>query len=205
MVLQSPARRLLTEATAALAYLPLSARAAANGVASLGADGKVPAAQLPTASAPPKFIRPTASLTPTPTVTDVPGFAVALDAVGLWEIDVYTYVTPTANQNLNHGLVPTGGLAIDPARSNFLATWHSTSTTAQTVTANYPVAWTAGTGTNSGNPTPAATSSGGTQPGYGVWKVLAQVTTVGTLKVVATGTGSTIVGASCFLKATKIA
>jgi hypothetical protein len=62
MALQPATRRLLTEATAATTYQPkgtyqpagsyltTAQLGAANGVASLGADGKVPAGQLPPAS-----------------------------------------------------------------------------------------------------------------------------------------------------------
>jgi hypothetical protein len=106
MALQPATRRLLTEAAAAAAYQPKGSyqpagsyvttntyaadKGAANGIATLGADGRVPAAQLPAANAGTVEAYLTAGYQQTATAagTAVPGLQVDGIGTGLWRVEL---------------------------------------------------------------------------------------------------------------------
>lgn len=105
---QPATRRLLTESNAAAAYVPLSSRGVANGVPTLGADGKVPSAQLPLSTSP--VARLSAAVTGAQNVTaDV---LVLTLPVGTWTLDSALYMTPTS---ITPSLAATGGLVAGTA------------------------------------------------------------------------------------------
>jgi hypothetical protein len=124
MALQPATRRLLTEAAAAAAYQPKGSYqpagsylttaqlGAANGVASLGADGKVPAGQLPPSSLVSFAAAKAADTTRTNgTVTADPDLAFASVPAGTYEVTYHCALKSTAStQNLGHNLGVSAGV-----------------------------------------------------------------------------------------------
>lgn len=109
MAVQSPTDRLLTEATAAAAYRTAAQvdtqadarialkRGAANGLASLGADGVVPAAQLPAVSSPSQTVYVPAQVTLAQSTTAVADVGLNLSLVaGTYLIDGWWTLGSTA-------------------------------------------------------------------------------------------------------------
>jgi hypothetical protein len=129
---QTAARRLLTEAAAAGLYLTQAAltaqKGAANGLASLGADGKVPAAQITPVqlTQSPKTVTLTAATT-TPNVgtgyqaQTNPTGTVAIPAQGM-AITAYLSVASFTHGATGAGNAPTGQLFLQRSADNG-ATW----------------------------------------------------------------------------------
>jgi hypothetical protein len=125
MALQPATRRLLTEAAAATAYQPkgtyqpagsyltTAQLGAANGVASLGADGKVPAGQLPPSSLVSFAAAKAADLTRTSVGngTADPDLAFASVPAGTYEVTYHcAYKSTATSQTLGQSLVVSAGV-----------------------------------------------------------------------------------------------
>jgi hypothetical protein len=95
MPVQPATRRLLTEAAGTATYVPLSSRGAANGVATLGADGKVPLNQLSGSAL--VAIKPAdTTVTNSSAFTDDPHLSFTNVAAGNYDIELFLRLNSTA-------------------------------------------------------------------------------------------------------------
>lgn len=217
--IQPANRKLLDDALAASLYQPKGSyqpagsylttatyaaeKGAASGIATLGADGKVPGAQLPAAAAGPVVARLSTAFTfSTVATVDVTGLAVDL-STGVWLIEgagsLYSG-TGTADLTLTPALglvIPAhpGGTSPSTANGGRFERQYGASFS------NNTTVWTA---TGTANPVASTSASGSFQPFR--FRGVVTVTTAGRLQARATlaNAGNSYVDAYTELKATKL-
>lgn len=225
MALQPATRRLLTEAAAAANYQPkgnyqpagsyapagsyvTSAALAAlegapSGIATLGSDGKVPAGQLPAATAPPQVYLNAAALVAS-AYTAVPGLQLDNLTPGLWRVKL-SGVLISAGQSVNLQLKAVNGMVIAnsaiPATAStsgqVVSRYMSTGGTSAVQTAGYAVS------SNAVAPLIGSTNS----PSGAEFDILGtlRITTGGSLQVLAGGGAAGVyLDAGAMLEATRL-
>lgn len=176
--LQTAARRLLTEAAAALLYVPLSQRGAANGVATLGADSRLPIAQAP------------ANLVPVAAVQ----LASLFSSTSTTAVDAPLALSLAAGTHLVTFAVQTNGGSTTPAARVGLRMASGAATGTLTGTAVLTVG--------------ATPAMGGTNAQINTVTGIVTVTTAGTLTatlIVGTGSGTVSMSAGALLSAQRMA
>jgi hypothetical protein len=206
MPVQPATRRLLTEQAGVDRFVPLTQRGTANGVASLGADGKIPVGQMPQAAGVPLTAIVTAGDVAVSSATYADALTLTGLTAGLWRVTVTGAGNAATSVGLYGQIAAADGLVAANTGSPATAatsSWYSFTygTSANAVTAGFS-SWSGGAVTD----VMLNNASASQLPFAGA--IALRVTTGGTLKLrvrLSTGTGPGYLALGSQLAALKLA